>query len=159
DNLAGPAKGTLRGHVVAQSPDSIAPLAALFGIPAAFRPGDSRQQAIAPLRLAGTLSFGSRTQTSADLVLDGEANGPPVKVNARFDGGAAGWRSGRADVTASVDSTDAGKVVGMLFPGSAPPTRAGGAKPGRILIRAAGVPSQGLTSLLSVDAADVALTY
>jgi hypothetical protein len=160
ENLSGPAKGTVRGHVVAQTADSIAPLAALIGVPAAFRPGDSRQQAIAPLRLAGTLSFGSRTQTSADLALDGEANGAPVKINARFDGGAGGWRSGRADVTASVDSGDAGKLVGMLFPGGAASGRAaGGAKPGRMLIRAAGVPAQGLTSLLTVDAADAAVTY
>jgi AsmA-like protein len=159
DNLGGPAKGTVRGHVVAQTSDSIAPLAALLGIPAAFRPGDTRRQAIAPLRLAGTLSFGSRTQTSADLVLDGEANGAPVKVNARFDGGAGGWRGGRADVTASVDSGDAGKIAAMLFPGSPAPSRTGGAKPGRILVRAVGIPSQGLSSVLSVDAADVALTY
>jgi uncharacterized protein involved in outer membrane biogenesis len=159
DNLAGPAKGTVRGHVVAQTADSIAPLAALLGVPAGLRPGDSRQQAIAPLRLAGTLSFGSRTQTSADLLLDGEANGAPVKVNARFDGAPGGWRNGRADVTASVDANDAGKIVSMLFPGSAPAGRVGGAKAGRILMRAAGVPSQGLASLLSVDAADVAITY
>jgi uncharacterized protein involved in outer membrane biogenesis len=160
NNIGGPAKGTVRGHVVAQTPDSIAPLAALFGLPAALRPGDSRQQAIAPLRLAGTLSFGSRTQTSADLVVDGEANGAPVKVNARFDGSSGGWRNGRADVTASVDAGEPGKIVAMLFPVDAPAGRiAGGAKAGRILLRAAGVPSQGLTSLLSVDAADVALTY
>ena len=159
DNLAGPAKGSVRGHLVAQTSDSIAALAALLGIPPAFRPGDSRQQAIAPLRLAGALSLGSRTQTSADLVLDGEANGAPVKVNARFDGGAGGWRSGRADVTASVEAGDAGRIGAMLLPGSASPAPAGGAKPGRILVRAAGVPSKGLNSLLSVDAGDVALTY
>jgi uncharacterized protein involved in outer membrane biogenesis len=159
ESLTGPAKGTVRGHLVAQTADSIAPLAALVGVPAAFRPGDSRQQAIAPLRLAGTLAFGSRTQTSADLVLDGEANGAPVKIKARFDGGTGGWRSGRADVTASVDSSDAGKIVGMLLPEGASSGRASGAKPGRILVRAAGVPAQGLTSLLTVDAADVAVAY
>lgn len=159
DNLAGLAKGAMRGHVVAQTPDSIAPLAALLGVPAAFRPGDSRQQAIAPLRLGGTLAFGSRSQTSADLVVDGEANGAPFKVNARFDGSAAGWRNGRADVTATVDSGDAGKILAMLLPGSAPPGRAGAAKPGRILVRGAGIPAQSLASLVSIDAADVALTY
>jgi uncharacterized protein involved in outer membrane biogenesis len=159
DNLGGAAKGIVRGHAVAQTSDSIAPLATLLGIPAKFRPADTRQQAIAPLRLAGTLSLGTRTQTSADLVLDGEANGTPVKVTARFDGGAGGWRSGRADVTASMDSTDAGKIAAILFPGSAPPSRAGIAKPGRVLVRAAGIPSQGLVSVVSVDAADVALTY
>jgi uncharacterized protein involved in outer membrane biogenesis len=159
DNLSGTAKGSVRGHVVAQTADSIAPLAALLGLPAALRPGDSRQQAIAPLRLAGSLSFGSRTQTSADLMLDGEVNGAPVKVNARFDGAQGGWRNGRADVTASVDSSDAGKIVAMLLPGSAQVSRVGGAKPGRILMRGAGVPSQGLASLFSIDTADLAMTY
>jgi hypothetical protein len=144
---------------VAQTADSIAPLAALLGLPAALRPGDSRQQAIAPLRLAGSLSFGSRNQTSADLMLDGEVNGAPVKVNARFDGAQGGWRNGRADVTASVESSDAGKIVAMLLPGSAQVSRAGGAKPGRILMRGAGVPSQGLASLVSIDTADLAMTY
>ena len=43
DNLASAPKGTVRGHIVAETPGSIAPLAALLGVPAAFRPGDSRR--------------------------------------------------------------------------------------------------------------------
>jgi uncharacterized protein involved in outer membrane biogenesis len=159
DNLAAVPKGAVRGHVVAERPDSIAPLAALLGVPAAFRPGDSRTQAIAPLRLAGTLTFGSRTATSADLTVDGEGNGAGIKVNAQFDGSAGGWRSGRAEITAAVDSADAGKVTRLLFPASTFPGRAAGAKPGRVLVRAAGIPSEGLTSVVSVDAADTALNF
>ncbi len=159
DALATAPKGTVRGHVVAETPASIGPLAGLLGVPDAFRPGESRERAIAPLRLAGTLTFGARSATSADLTLDGEGNGAAVRVTARFDGGASGWRKGRADVTASVDSGDAAKVAGFLFPGGAPPGRSVSLKPGRILVRAAGIPFEGLTSVASVEAADLALNF
>jgi hypothetical protein len=159
DNLASTPKGTVRGHVVADTPDSIAPIAALLGVPTAFRPGDSREQAIAPLRLAGILTFGSRTPTSADLTLDGEGSGAVIKVNARFEGAAGGWRAGRADITASVESGDGAKLAKLLFPTSMLPGRATAAKPGRILVRATGIPSEGLTSVASVDAAGTALSF
>ena len=159
DNLSGAAKGTVRGHVVAQSADSIAPLAALLGLPAALRPGDTRQQAIAPLRLAGSLSFGSRTRPPRTWWWTARptarpSRSTPASTALRGDGATAAPTS-----TASVESNDAGKIVAMLLPGSAQLGRAGAAKPGRILIRGAGVRSRGLMSLVSVDAAELALTY
>jgi uncharacterized protein involved in outer membrane biogenesis len=159
DNLAAQPKGTLRGFVAAESADSIAPLAALLGIPAAFRPGESREQALAPLRLASTLTYGARTPRSADWVVDGEGNGAVIKINARFDGGAGGWRSGPADVTASVEASDAAKLAALLSPGATPGARVGSPKPGRILVRASGVPSEGLNTVAAVEAGDVALNY
>jgi hypothetical protein len=159
DNLATVPKGIVRGHLVAETPDSIAPLAALLGVPAGFRPGDGRERSLVPLRLAGALALGGRTATSADLTVDGETGGAVVKVNARFDGGTGGWRSGRADITATADSTDAARIVGLLFPEAMPAGRVGSAKSGRILIRAGGVPAEGLTSVATVDAADLALNF
>ncbi|MBO0765261.1 MAG: AsmA family protein, partial [Hyphomicrobiaceae bacterium] len=159
DSLAAQPKGTVRGLVTADAPDSIAPLAALLGVPTTFRPGDGRERVIAPLRLAGDLTLGARTATSADLTINGESGGATVKVNARFDGGSGGWRSGRADVTAAIDAGDAGKITALLFPEAVPAGRAGSTKPGRILIRAGGVPSEGLTTLATVDAADLALNF
>ena len=112
-----------------------------------------------PLRLAGTLTFGARGTTSADWTIDGEAGGAPVKVSARLDGSPGGWRSGRADLTASMDAPDAAKLAGLLFPGSQPGGRTGSAKSGRLLVRAGGVPSEGVTSVVTVDAADVAVNF
>jgi hypothetical protein len=111
-----------------------------------------------PLRLAGTLTFGARSTTSADWTVDGEVGSASVKITARLDGGPGGWRSGRADVTAQVEATDASKLAALLFPGSKPGGKAG-AKPGRVLVRAGGVPSAGLASVVTVDAADVALSF
>jgi uncharacterized protein involved in outer membrane biogenesis len=159
DNLGTTPKGTLHGLVATDSAESLGPLAVLLGLPPAFRPGDSRQQAMLPLRLAGTLTFGARGATSADWSIDGEAGGAPVKVSARFDGSPGGWRSGRADLTASMDAPDAAKLSGLLFPGSQPGGRTGSAKAGRLLVRAGGVPAEGLTSVVTVDAADVAVNF
>jgi uncharacterized protein involved in outer membrane biogenesis len=159
DNLGTTPKGTVRGLVATDSAESIAPLAVLLGVPPAFRPGGSRQQAVVPLRLAGTLTFGARGNTSADWSIDGEAGGARVKVSARFDGAQGGWRAGHADVTVQLDAPDGAKLANLLFPGSPPTGKAGAIKPGRMLVRAEGVPSQGLASVVTVDAADVAVNF
>ncbi|HEX5959607.1 MAG TPA: AsmA family protein, partial [Hyphomicrobiaceae bacterium] len=159
DNLAVAPKGMLRGYVTAESAESIAPLAALLGVPAAWSPGDSRAREMVPLRLAGTLRLGARSRTSSDLVLDGEGNSGVVKIAARLDGSSSGWRDGRAEITASVEAGDAGKLTALLFPETRPPALTGAAKPGRILVRASGIPSEGLMSLVTIDSAGVAANF
>ncbi len=144
---------------MAETAAGIAPLAELLGLPAALRPGDTRERTIVPLRLAGTLTFGVRTPTAADLVLDGEANDATVKINARLDGGAGGWRSGRADLTASVQSANAAKVTALLLTGGLATGPGDGAKPGRLLIRANGIPSEGLATVASLEAGDVGMSF
>jgi hypothetical protein len=159
DNLASQPKGSLKGAVMAATAAGIGPLAELLGLPAAFRPGDGRERTIVPLRLAGTLTFGSRTATAADLVLDGEANDAAVRINARLDGGAGGWRSGRADVTASLQSANAAKVTSLLLARDLTAGPGDGAKSGRLLIRANGIPSEGLATVASLEAGDVGLSF
>jgi uncharacterized protein involved in outer membrane biogenesis len=159
DNFASRPKGSLRGFLLAETTAGIAPLAELLGVPVAFRPGDRRQRAIVPLRLAGAITFGGRKTTAADLVIDGEANAAAIRINARFDGGTGGWRSGRADLTASIESKDGAKVASLLFPGGAPAGWSDNTGRGRILVRASGIPSEGLASLASLEAGDVGLKF
>ena len=158
ENAATRPKGTLRGVFGADSAQAIAPLADLLGVPEAFRPDARRAQAMAPLRLAGSMSLGARTPTSADVILDGELNGAGVKLNARLDGGPAGWRTGAADLTALVESADANVLAAMLAP-SRSPGGSGTPVPGRLLVKASGVPAQGLMVLASMDASDLALNF
>ncbi|NJO24453.1 MAG: hypothetical protein HC868_18000, partial [Sphingomonadales bacterium] len=87
DDVTTRPKGSVRGVVRAETAAAVGPLIELAGVPAVVRPSEARGQMIAPLRLAGSMTFGGRTGTSADLIADGEANGAAVKVNARFDGG------------------------------------------------------------------------
>jgi AsmA-like protein len=151
-------KGSLRALVGADTGPAIAPLAELLGIPETFRPDARRARAMVPLRLAGSLAFGARTPTSADLVLDGEANGAGVKLNARLDGGPAGWRTGPADVTGLVEGNDAQVIAALLAPGGSPSR---GERPGsgRMMVKAVGVPAEGLASLVSAETGDLALDF
>ena len=157
ENAATRPKGTLRGVIGADSAQAIAALADLLGIDEAFRPDGRRAQAMAPLRLAGSVSLGTRTPTSADVVLDGELNGAGVKLHARLDGGSAGWRTGPAELTTLIESADANAIAALLAPGRS----AGGGSPvsGRLLVKASGVPAQGLASLASVNAGGLALSF
>jgi uncharacterized protein involved in outer membrane biogenesis len=158
DNAATHPKGILRGVIGAETAQAIAPLADLLGIPDAFRPSARRAQAMVPLRVAGSMTLGARTPTSADMVLDGELNGAGMKVNARFDGGPAGWRTGPVDLTGLVEGADAGTIAALLAPGSSA-IRGGNPGPGRLLVKASGVPAQGLASLASVDAGGLGLSF
>lgn len=158
DDAASRPKGSLRGLIVAETVAGISPLVELLGMPEAFRPTEERAQVMVPLRLAGSMTFGNRTATSADVVLDGEANGAAVKLNARFDGGSSGWRSGNADVTATVESSDGARVAGLLI-ADATPARSANKGAGRILIKAGGVPSEGLTTLATLESGEVGLAF
>src|SRR5262249_46662053 len=158
DDAALRPKGNLRGVVVAVRGAGVAPLAELIGVPEVFRPDDKRAKAVTPLRLAGSVAFGARTPTSVDVVLDGEANGAGAKLSARLDGGPAGWRTGPADVTGLLESNGAQTIATILAPASAS-GRTVSAAPGRVVVKAAGVPNEGLVSLASVAAGDLALEF
>ena len=151
-------KGSLRGFVSADAATAIAPLAELLGVPEALRPDALRAQAMVPLRLAGSMAFGVRTPTSADLAIDGEANGAAVKLNARLDGGQGGWRTGPADLTALIEGGNANALAALVAP-TGPGGGSANTAPGRVLIKAAGVPGEGLSTLASAEAGDLGLRF
>jgi len=159
DDAASRPKGSLRGVVAADTTQGVAALAELLGIPEAFRPNAGRAQAMLPLRVAGSISLGVRQPASADVVLGGEANGAGINLNARFDGSPTGWRTGPADLTGVIEAADAGAIAALLAPGRVPPARPGNAASGRLLVRAVGVPAEGLATLASVDAGDLGLSF
>jgi uncharacterized protein involved in outer membrane biogenesis len=157
-NAASRSKGSVRAALGAQRAQAIGPLAELLGIPEGLRPDQSRAQVMAPLRMAASMTFGMRTATSIDLMLDGEAGGTSVKVNGRLDGSAAGWRNGPADVTAYIASTDAVRVAALLAPATTF-SRSDGAGPGRALFKASGIPTEGLSALADIEAGDLGLRF
>lgn len=149
DALSHP-KGTLRGSITARTASSVAAVLDVLGLPKAVRLDDARVQALVPLRLAGSLAFAGRTATSTDLVADGTANGMPIKLISRLEGGPGEWETKGADVTISLDAPEPAKMTALLLPGVRTGPERGGA--GRILIKAAGIPAQGLASIVTVAA-------
>ena len=79
-----------------------------------------------------------------------------VKLTARLDGGAGGWRTGPADVTGSVEGAEASPHRRAAGAGRVPDA-ATAPEPGGILVKAGGVPADGC-DLASVEAGDVALS-
>jgi uncharacterized protein involved in outer membrane biogenesis len=150
-------KGTVRGAIGVETAQGLAAVLALFGIDKTV-PLNGRARAVVPLRVAGAMRFGRRTPESADLSLEGEANGASVRINGRFDGSAAGWRAAPADITALMESTDAGPIAELLL-SERTGAGAGGQAPGRLLIKAHGVPAEGMSAIASVDAGNVAVGF
>ena len=158
NDVAGRPKGSIRAIAASESHQGVLPLAELLGLPNTFRPSDRRVQGMAPLRIGGSMAFGGRTPTSADLQIDGEANGASVKATARLDGNAAGWRKGFADVAGTIEGPEAGRIVAALL-GSGATSAGDSARPGRILLKAGGLPADGLAAIASIDAGDLALDF
>ncbi len=161
--IASRPKGNLRVVAAADTAAALTPLALLLGIPTSLRPGEARFQSLAPLRVAGTMVFGGRLPGSIDIAADGEANGGALRLAARLDGGTSGWKSGPADLLVSVENADAQQVAALLLPQAGAVTggaaRAQTPEAGRILLRAAGVPAQGMPVLFSLTANETALAF
>ena len=153
-------RDSLRAVIGADPAQAIAPLADLLGIPEAFRPDARRAQAMAPLRLAGSMSLGARTPTSADLVLDGEAQRRWRQAQRPASMAApSGWRTGPADRHGP--GRGRGCRRDRRLAGAGQIARAAAAVRARdgCWSRPAACPAQGLASLASADAGGLALGF
>jgi hypothetical protein len=157
ENVATRPKGSLSGVVAVGSAADLGDLARLIGVPDGWRPDVRLAEKLAPLRLAGTLVFAGRTATSRDLTLAGDVNGSTLKVSGRLDGGLAGWRSGPAEVVATLDAPDARKLTALLSDGAE--ARADKVAPGQAFFKAKGVPADGLSTVLTLSAGDLTLDF
>ena len=157
ENVATRPKGSLSGMVAVGSAADLGDLARLLGVPDGLRPDQRLAQKLAPLRLAGSLVFGGRTATSRDLSLAGDVNGSTLKVSGRLDGAPGGWRSGSAEVVATLDAPDARKLTALISDGGQ--ARADKVAPGQAFFKAKGVPTEGLSAVLTLSAGDLALDF
>src|SRR5262245_32259242 len=157
ENVASRPKGSLSGVVALASAEDVSDLARLLGLPEAVRPDSRLAKKLAPARLAGTLLFGGRTATARDLTLAGDVNGTTLKLTGRLDGAAGGWRTGPAEVVATLDAPDARKLVALVSEPAVGPSDK--AAPGQAFLKAKGVPAEGLTSVLSLAAGDLSLDF
>lgn len=158
-------KGSLRMAASAETAAALRPLAELVGIPPSLHPDAARLQGLAPFRIAGTMAFGTRLPTSIDIAAEGEAGGGGVRIRGALDGGAGGWRSGLADLTLSMENPDARAIAALVLPATGSvatagtPVRGDGAPAGRILLRAGGIPNDGMATLFTLSAGDTAIAF
>lgn len=153
-DLASEPRGSLRGVVAAATEPAMREIITLAAIDA--ESGLSRGLArMAPMRLAFVAGFGSGADQSL-LSLDGMALGKPIVANVTMKGGWSGWRS--APIDAMVLSEGAGVVrlgYDVLTGASAVNAARGQSEQqGRLLLKAVGVPSERMDTLMQIAVDD-----
>jgi hypothetical protein len=151
-------QGSIRGLISAPNAEAARAFVALLD---ADTPQLDRIARLAPMRLAATLKLasGSAKAGSNTLALDGTMGGGRLVASVRIDGEAGAWRSSPLDVQATLDSPDLAGLVTALFDARALGPPGEPAKPGRMVIKATGVPEQGLLALADATADGLNLRY
>ena len=111
-------KGQVRG--VISAPDG----AAVVSLNRALGLGGAAQSlaALAPLRLAGSVTFGARTAKSADVQIDGVAGGARVTGGLLLDSGWAAWRTAPGDISFNADSPNVARTLAAVLGADAKPS-------------------------------------
>jgi len=151
-------KGSVRGLVSAPSADAARAFLTLLSSEDSSAGGLDRFAGLAPFRLAGTLNLSGGATNASALTVDGTLGGGKLSASLRLDGGSANWRTSPMDLTATIDSPDAAKLVSTLFGGQ---VSRGAAQPvrGRAVIKASGVPTDGLLAFADVTGENLTLGY
>ncbi|HYD15961.1 MAG TPA: AsmA family protein [Hyphomicrobium sp.] len=160
-NVPAHPEGTIRGLISAPSPQAARALVSLLDVDESQASDLDRITRLAPLRLAGTLTLaGTSAKTNGNtLALDGTVGGGRLTTSVRIDGDSRQWRTSPLDVQATLDSPDVAGLVATLFDANIKANAADPAKSGRVVIKAAGVPAQGMLSLADVTADGFTLGY
>ena len=158
-NVPASPKGAVRGLISAPNADAARTLLAILG--AEDNAGDDlkRIAGLAPFRLAGTLTLAGGPANASTLAVDGKLGGGRVSATVRLDGGRANWRTAPLGLEATIDSPDVERLIATLF--DARIARAAGepAKGGRVLVKAEGVPADGLLSFAEAAGDGLAFSY
>jgi uncharacterized protein involved in outer membrane biogenesis len=152
-------KGTIQGLISAPNAASVRAFLMLLNRDGEPDADFERLTRLAPLRLAGSLELGGGASNASALSLDGTLRGGRISASLRLDAGRSQWRSAPLDVQATIDSPDIAGLVATLFDARLKPDAADAIKSGRAVIKATGVPANGLLSFADVTAEGLALGY
>ncbi|WP_072396993.1 AsmA family protein [Hyphomicrobium sp. CS1GBMeth3] len=152
-------KGAVRGLISAPDAEAAHALLALFDADGEARDKLNRLAGLAPFRLAGTLKLAGGPANASALAIDGKLGGGRLSATLNLGGGRAKWRTSPLDLEAAIDSPDVARLVATLF--DARIARAAGEPPksGRVIVKAAGVPANGLLSFAEATGEGLAISY
>jgi hypothetical protein len=159
DTLKSP-KGSLQWIISAPSKEAYATLVQLFDLPEDDRRQIDALSALSPMRLAGAVQLGRRLPQSADVSIDGRVqDGGRFVLTALLDGGLDNWRSAPADITANISAFDVAAVLAALGARNTVERQNGAPQAGDIFLKAAGIPTKGMTATVSAKAPTLFLAY
>lgn len=152
-------QGAIRGLIAAPNARAARALIALLGGDGTEAADLDRLAGLAPLRLAGTLKLAGGATNASALTLDGTLGGGRLTAALRLDGGRSQWRTQPLDVEAALDSPDVARLVAALFDARIKADPAAAPTGGRAVLKATGVPAEGLLALADVTADGLTLGY
>ena len=152
-------QGAIRGLISAPNAAAGRAFLTLLDVEDASLPTFDRFARLAPFRLAGALELSGGAANASTLDLDGTLGGGRLSASLRLDGGIGQWRTAPLDVQASAENPDVAALVATLFDTQIKSTAAEPPRSGRVVIKATGVPAQGLLSLADVTAEGLSLGY
>ena len=164
-------KGAIHGLVSAPNPEAARAFLTLLDVDPDWTADLDRVAALAPFRVAGTLQLAGAPTDGSTLSLDGTVGGGRVNATVRLDGDRSKWRSAPLDAQMSLESQDIARVIATLFGAKpvatepAPPTPAAAAgqppavQVGRAILKATGVPADGLLTLVDATGNGLSLGY
>ncbi len=114
---------------------------------------------LAPLRLAWTLDLAGGDTQATKLSLDGTLSGGRLAATLKLDGGRGQWRTQPLDFKASLENPNIARVTAALLDVDIASDATERSGSGRAVIKAAGVPSDGLLALADVTADGLVLGY
>lgn len=156
-DVAGKPHGVLRWVVAAPAPSAASAFIRLLDLSEDRNNVAMRLADLAPLRIAGTISLGDRNDGTADIFLDGTAQGGRVVATARLDGGLRDWRNQGVDFSGSIDSPHVARLLASLSGREI--NSLAQARAGEIFFKAVGMPIDGLRAMATVRAPGLALAY
>lgn len=135
-------------------------LADLWAGEAAAPVDRDRFAAFAPIRVAGRMQLGQRGERAADFTFDGTAGGGRLEATLLLNGGIGGWGSAPVDFTLRSNAADTGQLFVSLAGGrSSEDTASAGGDPGKILVKAVGVPKKGLLTLATIESPRISFVF
>lgn len=155
-DIAGRANGALRGVIAASAPTALAGGLAIAA--ADIDPAKSEWlAALAPLRLAFVSRFGRKSESAAEISVDGVVHGKPLVGTLVLDGGLGNWRTGPLDLMITSESPEVARIArGLLFGGAKNAEEITNSQSGRFLLKAAGT-AQDAAVLLQIAADELQL--
>ncbi len=158
-NVPAQPEGSIRGLISAPNAEAARAFVSLLDLDDTPSTDLDRLARLAPLRLAGTLQLNGGPSNATELTLDGTLGGGRLSAALRLDKGRGQWRSSPLDLQATLDSPDVGGLVSTLFDAKLHTAAGEAPKAGRVVVKAAGVPSDGLLSLADVTSDGISLSY
>ena len=157
-------RGVVRFVVGAPSAAAVGDLYTYLDWPVGNRLSEPKLASLGAMRLAGSATLGEHGLSSTDLAVDGTIDGGRVFGTAKFETGFNDWRRHGLDLTATIDTGNVGRWLGLAGFGSngaslSSSLPASLARPGQVFLQATGQPASGLATLASITSDDLSVAY